>query len=104
MLKLTDALRFSPRDPDLALWLRLPVRRSSNSGIMSLNPRQPLQLRALAAAYAISGHPGEGRRYLAELKETAPDVSQEGLFKRGSRPRATAACARSPAHDCPTTM
>jgi Tfp pilus assembly protein PilF len=51
----------------------------------ALNPRQPLTLRALAAAHAVSGNLGEARRYLAELKQAAPQISDEHLLSRPTR-------------------
>jgi Flp pilus assembly protein TadD len=38
------------------------------------NPRQPVTLRSLAAAYAQSGKIADARRTLAELKEVAPHL------------------------------
>jgi hypothetical protein len=38
------------------------------------NPRQPVTLRSLAAAYALSGNIADAQRTLVELKEVAPHL------------------------------
>jgi tetratricopeptide (TPR) repeat protein len=90
------ALRLSPRDPHLAVWLRfageaeLELRHLEEAtGLLNqsyaLNPRQPLALRDLAAVHAAAGNIEEARRYLAEWQQAAPHISDGRLLDRLKR-------------------
>ena len=93
-LKLINyALRLSPRDMTRSYWQRfaadgeielgnydkaLDLLRESHAG----NPTQPLMLRSLAAAYALSGNIVDAQKTLAELKAVAPFMSPERMINR----------------------
>jgi TolB-like protein len=91
------ALRLSPRDAARSHWLRFLGEGEAEAGDLksavetlghsyTLNPKQPLTLRALAAVQALTGNPDEVRRLLVELKAAAPHMAAEQ--KAGGRPRA----------------
>lgn len=79
------ALRLSPQDVTRSHWQRfagdarielgqydeaVAALRQSHAA----NPRQPITLRSLAAAYALSGNIADAHRTLAELKAVAPHL------------------------------
>lgn len=82
---ITYAMRLSPHDVTRSHWQRFAGEAQVELGHFdeavallrqsrAANPRQPVTLRSLAAAYALSGNIAEAQRTLAELKEVAPHL------------------------------
>jgi DNA-binding SARP family transcriptional activator/Tfp pilus assembly protein PilF len=89
--KVQYALRLSPSDPHRVHWLRSAAQGELELGhyeeaialldrSYAINPRQPLTLRALAAAHALSGHVDEAGRYVAELDKLTPPAPRQRLL------------------------
>jgi TolB-like protein/DNA-binding SARP family transcriptional activator/Tfp pilus assembly protein PilF len=99
------ALRLSPRDASRSHWLRFLGEGEAESGDLtraietlhhsySLNPKQPLTLRALAAVHALAGNTAEARRFLVELKAAAPYMRTDRGPERTAREGMPSAMAR----------
>lgn len=82
---ITYAMRLSPHDVTRSHWQRFAGEAQVELGHFdeavallrqsrAANPRQPVTLRSLAAAYALSGNIADAQRTLAELKEVAPHL------------------------------
>jgi TolB-like protein/Flp pilus assembly protein TadD len=91
--RIAYALRTGPRDPNRAQWLRFAGEAKLELGeydealkalekSYELNPKNPLTLRSLAAAYAAGGKLDDARHSLAELRNLAPYLSDAGILER----------------------
>jgi TolB-like protein/Tfp pilus assembly protein PilF len=87
------AMRLSPRDPALPIWLRVAGETELELGrldqaieyfrqSLALHPHHPYPLAGIAAAHALAGRISEARVYLAELMGAAPHQSRERLLQR----------------------
>lgn len=83
---ITYAMRLSPHDVTRSHWQRFAGEAQVELGHFdeavallrqsrAANPRQPVTLRSLAAAYALSGNIVEAQRTLVELKAVAPHLA-----------------------------
>ena len=82
---ITYAMRLSPHDVTRSHWQRFAGEAQVELGHFeeavallrqsrAANPRQPVTLRSLAAAYALSGNIADAQRTLVELKVVAPHL------------------------------
>lgn len=87
------AIRLSPRDPGLPYWLGLAGAAELERGAIgeaiayfdravSLNPHQPRNVVALAAAQALAGNLDAARRGLEQLQREQPHLNREKLAAR----------------------
>lgn len=87
------AIRLSPRDPHLAYWLGLAGAAELelehfDSAVtyfdraVSLNPKQPRNVLALAAAQALVGDIDAARRGIEQLQREQTHLSREALIQR----------------------
>jgi TolB-like protein/DNA-binding SARP family transcriptional activator/Tfp pilus assembly protein PilF len=90
------AMRLSPRDPIMPVWLEFAgnaelelkdfsaaidcFRRSTE-----INPGYPRGWAGLVAAHALAGHQDEARRYAEKLMSFSPDLTADGLVKQYGR-------------------
>jgi tetratricopeptide (TPR) repeat protein len=87
------AMRLSPRDPALPVWLRIAGEAELELGhfeqaiehfqhSLALHPRHPYPLAGITAAHALSGRMDEAKAYLAQLRDSTPHQSRERLLER----------------------
>jgi DNA-binding SARP family transcriptional activator/TolB-like protein/Tfp pilus assembly protein PilF len=90
------AIRLSPRDPHLAYWLGLAGAAELElehfdtavtyfGRAVALNPKQPRNVLALAAAQALVGDMEAARLGLAQLQRDQPHLNRETLVERFSK-------------------
>lgn len=90
------AIRLSPRDPHLAYWLGLAGAAELElehfdtavtyfGRAVALNPKQPRNVLAFAAAQALVGDMDAARLGLAQLQRDQPHLSRETLVERFSK-------------------
>ena len=90
------AMRLSPRDPIMPVWLEFAGNAELELGnyreaitmfdrSIAINSRYPRSWAGLVAAYARANEPGEARRLGLKLKTFAPSLENEDLARHFGR-------------------
>jgi tetratricopeptide (TPR) repeat protein len=90
------AMRFSPRDPIMPIWLEFAVNGELElkhypeaialfKRSVALNPRYPRGWAGLTAAYALMGEAEEAHQMAERLRMFAPNLDNEGLTRQFGR-------------------